>query len=126
MKRDKYEERVKKVEHGNLTPLVSSVFGGLGKAALAVISRTMALRNESKGLVWEAGKVGREIFIEKSKMQLAVLRSVSDSMRGRPEGVELPKMVPEGRERWEGRRLDGQAAVDQSPEDDVAWVGSFF
>jgi hypothetical protein len=127
-KRGKYEERVQRVEGGCFTPLVCSVFGGMGKDGLKVINRLVGMRMEGQGEMADAdrSRVGREVMMEAVKVQMATLRAVAESVVGPPAGKAV---IGKGWTGWgtgpgSGKEggLDGD--VIPSPETDVGWLGA--
>ena len=64
---------MEKVEFGVFSPLVSSVHGGLG----AVIRRAVGIRQETRAGDW-GEKMGREVFVEKTRVQMGILRVVAE------------------------------------------------
>ena len=46
MKRNHYEERIRRVEHGSFTPLVFSIFGGAGPLATVALENLAARLTE--------------------------------------------------------------------------------
>ena len=68
-----------------------SALGGFGVEARRVLRRAIEMRAQSrnKGIDWK--QLGREVFLEKAKLQLAVLRAVADSTSIRPRGQRWTK-----------------------------------
>ena len=103
-KKTKYEERVQRVDGGSFTPLVASVFGTLAPASRAVVHRLVALRCQEKG-EWDETRFGREVFVEKTRIQMGVLRAVAEVLGMRP-GVEF-EVEKKGGRKFENGRLSG-------------------
>ena len=87
-KKRKYEERVSRIDGGTFTPLVCTVFGGLSRDVKETIARAVAIRAEARGPGWE-DKIAREILVETTRIQLAILRVVGEALGSRPRGTNF-------------------------------------
>jgi hypothetical protein len=78
-------ERVERVDGGSFSPLVCSAFGGLGVEMKSFIRRCVEMRSCGRH-GRKKQDFGREIFVEKAKFQMAILRKIGDCFCLRPKG----------------------------------------
>jgi hypothetical protein len=92
------------------------------------------LKHRGTGKDWDSATVGREVFIEKVKLQFGILRVVADCMGLRPKGgdcgVGEGGSVSGGKPGWFGKMKIGEAEGweffdDCDPDADTGWPSSY-